>query len=40
MPAFKLLPACKDYIWGGQRLKTDFGVHSELDPLAEAWVLS
>lgn len=40
MPAFKLLPACKDYIWGGQRLKTDFGVRSELEPLAEAWVLS
>ncbi|MDE7261227.1 MAG: class I mannose-6-phosphate isomerase [Oscillospiraceae bacterium] len=40
MPAFKLLPACKDYIWGGQRLKTDFGIQSELDPLSEAWVLS
>lgn len=40
MPAFKLLPACKDYIWGGQRLKTDFGIQSGLDPLSEAWVLS
>lgn len=40
MPAFKLLPACKNYIWGGQRLKTDFGIQSELDPLSEAWVLS
>ena len=40
MPAFKLLPACKDYIWGGQRLKTDFGIESDLEPLAEAWVLS
>jgi len=40
MPAFKLLPACKDYIWGGQRLKNDFGIQSELDPLSEAWVLS
>ena len=40
MPAYQLLPACKDYIWGGQRLRTDFGVQSELNPLAEAWVLS
>lgn len=40
MPAFKLLPTCKDYIWGGQRLKSDFGIHSDLDPLSEAWVLS
>lgn len=40
MPAYKLLPACKDYIWGGQRLKTDFGIDSDLNPLSEAWVLS
>ena len=40
MPAYQLLPACKDYIWGGQRLKTDFGVQSDLNPLSEAWVLS
>lgn len=40
MPAIKLLPTCKNYIWGGQRLKTDFGVQSELDPLSEAWMLS
>lgn len=33
-------PACKDYIWGGDRLKKDYGVVSDLDPLAEAWVLS
>lgn len=40
MPAFKLLPTCKDYIWGGQRLRSDFGIHSDLDPLSEARVLS
>ena len=40
MKALQLTPACKDYLWGGQRLKTDFGVQSDLDPLAEAWVLS
>ena len=40
MKALKLTPSCKDYLWGGQRLKTDFHVQSEMDPLAEAWVLS
>ena len=25
---------------GRQRLRTDFGIKSDLDPLAEAWVLS
>lgn len=40
MKALKLTPACKDYLWGGQRLKTNFGVQSDLNPLAEAWVLS
>ena len=40
MPAYLLTPACKDYLWGGQRLRTDFGVQSELNPLSEAWVLS
>ncbi len=40
MPAYQLIPACKDYLWGGQRLKTDFGIQSDLNPLSEAWVLS
>lgn len=41
MPAYRLTPACKDYIWGGhRRLREDFGIQSDLDPLAEAWVLS
>ena len=41
MPAYRLSPACKDYLWGGhRRLREDFGVESSLDPLAEAWVLS
>ena len=40
MPAYQLIPACKDYLWGGQRLKTDFGIQSGLNPLSEAWVLS
>lgn len=41
MPAYRLRPACKDYLWGGhRRLREDFGVKSSLDPLAEAWMLS
>ena len=40
MPILKLTPSCKDYLWGGSRLRTDFGIKSDLDPLAEAWVLS
>ncbi|MCD7785190.1 MAG: class I mannose-6-phosphate isomerase [Oscillospiraceae bacterium] len=30
----------KDYIWGGTKLKTDFGFESELSKVAEAWVVS
>ena len=37
---FKLKPAFKDYLWGGTKLKTDFGFESELDKLAEGWLLS
>jgi len=40
MSILKLTPSCKDYLWGGSRLRTDFGVQSDLNPLAEAWVLS
>lgn len=41
MPAFQLIPTCKDYIWGGhRRLREEYGIQSDLDPLAEAWVLS
>ena len=36
----KLTPSRKDYLWGGSRLRTDFGIKSDLEPLAEAWVLS
>lgn len=36
----KLKPAFKDYLWGGTKLKTDFGFESELDKLAEGWMLS
>lgn len=36
----KLSPAFKDYLWGGTRLKTDFGFQTDLDIVAEGWMLS
>lgn len=36
----KIVPACKNYLWGGERLRKDFGIFSPETPLAEAWVLS
>lgn len=30
----------KDYIWGGRKLKDDYGFKSDLGRIAEAWVLS
>ena len=35
----KLSPSFKDYIWGGNKLMTQYGV-KDLDRVAEAWVLS
>ncbi len=40
MYPLKLTPTIKDYIWGGTRLRDRFGLQSDLDRLAEAWVLS
>ncbi len=40
MSILKLLPACKDYLWGGHRLKDEFGIAYDGDILAEAWELS
>ena len=40
MSMLKLKAACKDYIWGGERIKREYGIEYEKDPLAEAWVLS
>ncbi|MBR5124207.1 MAG: mannose-6-phosphate isomerase, partial [Clostridia bacterium] len=36
----KLSPAFKDYLWGGERLKTEFYKETTLSPLAESWELS
>lgn len=35
-----LTPPVKDYLWGGTRLKTEFGYKTDKDIAAEAWVLS
>jgi phosphomannose isomerase type I len=35
-----LTPPIKDYIWGGSRLKTEFGFDCPGDVAAEAWILS
>ncbi|MFV0411791.1 MAG: type I phosphomannose isomerase catalytic subunit [Oscillospiraceae bacterium] len=40
MLPFKLTPACKDYLWGGTRLKTEFGKETSLAVVAESWELS
>lgn len=36
----RLSPAFKDYLWGGQRLRREFGKKTDLSPLAESWELS
>lgn len=40
MSILKLKPSCKDYLWGGHRLAEEYGIQSDKDVLAEAWVLS
>ncbi|MCI8561186.1 MAG: ROK family protein [Dorea sp.] len=40
MSILKLKPSCKDYIWGGNRLKEEYGIAYEGEILAEAWELS
>lgn len=40
MKMIRLSPACKDYPWGGTLLRERYGVSAEMQPLAEAWVLS
>ncbi len=40
MYPMKLKAAFKDYLWGGTRLRTEYHMQSDLDKLAEAWVLS
>lgn len=40
MAIIKLIPACKSYLWGGQRLKTNFHKKFDGNVLAETWELS
>lgn len=40
MDILKLNPVFKDYLWGGTRLKTDFGFDCNFDKVAEGWMLS
>lgn len=35
-----LFPAGKDYLWGGEKLKTEYHYDLNFSPLAEAWVCS
>lgn len=37
---FLLRPSGKDYLWGGQRLNTEFVKNIDMDPLAETWECS
>ena len=40
MPVYRLKPTCKNYIWGGTKLKTEWGYSFDQDILAEAWIFS
>ena len=40
MYPIKLKPAFKDYLWGGTRLRDDFGKECDFDKVAESWELS
>ena len=40
MGILKLKPACKDYLWGGNRLIHEYQMEQTGDVLAEAWVLA
>ncbi len=36
----KLKPVYKDYIWGGEKLRVNYGKDTDITPLAESWELS
>jgi len=40
MNPLKLTAPCKDYLWGGTKLKTEYHQKSTADKLAESWELS
>ena len=40
MEILKLRPVGKDYLWGGTRLREEYGKKIDLTPLAETWECS
>ena len=36
----RLYPVCKDYLWGGNKLKELYGKQTDCNPCAESWELS
>ena len=40
MEILKLTAPCKDYLWGGNRLREEYGKKSDADKIAESWELS
>lgn len=40
MGVYRLEAACKDYLWGGENLKSRYHIPYSGTPLAEAWMLS
>lgn len=40
MEIMKLIPTGKDYLWGGTRLREEYGKEIDLTPLAETWECS
>ncbi len=40
MEIVKLYPECKDYLWGGVKLRDKYGKETDKDPVAESWELS
>ncbi len=40
MSVLKLKPSCKDYLWGGNRLKEEYGKEYDGNVIAETWELS
>lgn len=40
MYIMKLKPAFKDYLWGGTKLRDQYGLECDLEKIAEGWMLS
>ena len=40
MEPLRLRAVCKDYLWGGEKLKTEYGKRLDSDRIAESWELT